>query len=170
MSFSSKKIFYADSTLIPSISDELVEQFEIEGYAVSKLPLGSGGADISITKGGIFKAVLGMKTALKITLKPHGNHILAEASIGIFGQQAIPTAITLFFFWPVILTQIWGMVQQSHLDDHAMELISNSISRLNPFNQKYPAHEPITPTGRFCPNCGEPVTGRFCASCGQKLD
>lgn len=170
MGFSSKKIFYADSALIPTISDDLVEHFQIEGYTVKKMPLGSGGADVSITKGGLFKAVLGMKTALKITLKPHGGHILAEAGVGIFGQQVVPTVITVLFFWPVLITQIWGIVQQAHLDDHAMELIENSINRLNAATMGYSPVEPIARSGRFCPNCGNPVTGRFCASCGQKLD
>ena len=164
MAFSSKKLFYSDPSFIPAIADEVVEQFRLEGFSVAQFPLGSGGADVSITKGGVFKAVLGMKTALKITLKPVGQHILAEAGVGIFGQQAIPTMISVFVFWPVILTQIWGMIVQSRLDNRAMELIENSINRLKSSAGTIRAY------GSFCPSCGSPTTGRFCASCGKKLD
>ena len=130
MAFTSKKVFDADPAFIPTIADELVKQFRLEGFSVAQFPLGSGGADVSITKGGLFKKVLGMKTALKITLKPVGRQIVAEAGVGIFDQQAIPTMISVFIFWPVIITQIWGMIVQSRLDNHAMDYIEDAINRL----------------------------------------
>ena len=165
MGFSSKRIFMADPSFIPAVADDLVKEFEKEGFKVKKEELISGGADISITKGGIFKAVAGLKTALKITLKSDRTHIFAEASVGIFGQQAIPTIISMLFFWPVLLTQIWGMIKQSKLDDHAMELIEKSLFRLTLSN---PAD--LKDTGKYCPECGAMVSGKFCSSCGTKLD
>ena len=123
MAFTSKKVFDADPAFIPAIADELVKQFRREGFSTAQMPLGPGGADVSITKGGLFKGVLGMKTALKITITPVGQQIVAEAGVGIFEQQAIPTMITVFIFWPVIITQIWGMIVQSRLDNRAMDYI-----------------------------------------------
>ncbi|MCS2523166.1 hypothetical protein NXV02_03315 [Bacteroides ovatus] len=70
------------------------EQFEVQ---IDNLL--SGGVDISISKGGLFKAVLGLKSALKVSLIPKDNAIAFEAGIGIFGQQAIPTIISMLFFW-----------------------------------------------------------------------
>ena len=119
--FSTKKILYASSSLIPTIADRIREEFQNDGYEVAMDALSSGGYDISITKGGIFKAVLGMKTALKVTLLPQDNNIHFEAGVGIWGQQAIPTVISMLFFWPVLITQIWGMVEQSKLDDKALD-------------------------------------------------
>ena len=163
MGFSSKRVFMADSSLIPEVAEELSLQFKSEGYNVKQENLISGGVDISITKGGIFKAIAGMKTALKITIKPDGSHIIAEAGVGIFGQQAIPTIISMLFFWPVLLTQTWGLVQQSKLDDHAMALIEKSLKRLTVSGK-------TTTNGAFCPACGATVTGNFCSSCGKKLN
>ena len=54
--------------------------------------------DISITKGGLFKAVLGMKTALKVTLLPQGTEVSFEAGVGIWKQQAVPTIISMLIF------------------------------------------------------------------------
>lgn len=51
-----------------------------------------------------------MKTALKVNIIPNGNYIQITAGVGIFGQQAIPTVISMLFFWPVLITQISGMV------------------------------------------------------------
>ena len=120
--------------------------------------------DISITKGGVFKAVLGMKTALKVTLLPQGCKIHFEAGVGIWGQQAIPTIISMLFFWPVLITQIWGMVEQSKLDDKALE-IAEKIVRDSSANASASSYN------RFCTNCGTPIDlqAKFCPECGAKL-
>ena len=120
--FSTKKILYGSTSLIPTIANRIQEKFLNDGYEVAMDALSSGGYDISITKGGVFKAVLGMKTALKVTLLPQGSNIYFEAGVGIWGQQAIPTVISMLFFWPVLITQIWGMVEQSKLDDILTQL------------------------------------------------
>ena len=163
MGFSSKRFFMADPSFIPAVAEDLSRGFQTEGYSVKVENLVAGGADISITKGGFFKAIAGMKTALKITLKQEGAYIVAEAGIGIFGQQAIPTIISMIFFWPVLLTQTWGLVQQSKLDDHAMELIEKSLQRLAVWGK-------TTTNGNFCPECGAAASGKFCSSCGKKLN
>ena len=160
--FCTKKVLYTSSTLIPTIAKRIKQDFEAEGYNVSMESLSSGGYDISITKGGLFKAVLGMKTALKVTLLPVEGNIQFEAGVGIWGQQAIPTVISMLFFWPVIITQIWGMVTQSKLDDKALEI----------------AHDVVYSNGKdggsdikFCTSCGAQngSDANFCSKCGKSL-
>ena len=77
--FSTKKVLYGSTSLIPTIANRIQNEFQNDGYEVSMDALSSGGYDISITKGGVFKAVLGMETALKVTLFPQGNNIHFEA-------------------------------------------------------------------------------------------
>ncbi|MGN0187981.1 MAG: zinc ribbon domain-containing protein, partial [Candidatus Cryptobacteroides sp.] len=89
--FNTKKTLYGPASVIPEIASAIRDDFSKDGYEVSMDALSSGGYDISITKGGIFKAVLGMKTALKVTILPQDGRIRFEAGVGIFGQQAIPT-------------------------------------------------------------------------------
>ena len=166
--FSTKKILYGSTSLIPNIANRIQEEFQNDGYEVSMDALSSGGYDISITKGGVFKAVLGMKTALKVTLLPQGNNIHFEAGIGIWGQQAIPTVISMFFFWPVLITQIWGMVEQSKLDDKALEIAQDVICRNNHVGS---SHSDNNVGGKFCTKCGAsvPAEAKFCPECGAKL-
>ena len=166
--FSTKKILYGSSTLIPAIASRIQEEFRKDGYEVTMDALSSGGYDISITKGGVFKAVLGMKTALKVTLLPQGNNIHFEAGVGIWGQQAIPTVISMLFFWPVLITQIWGMVEQSKLDDKALEIAQDVIC----INSHAGTSSSSSSTGgKFCTNCGASVSEqtKFCPECGIKL-
>ena len=128
--FNTKKILYASTSLIPQMANRIQKEFEFEGYDVTMDELSSGGYDISIAKGNIFKAVLGMRTAMKITLIPNDGNIHFEAGIGIWGQQIIPTIISMFMYLPTIFAQMWGIVEQSKLDDKALE-IANSVIAMN---------------------------------------
>ena len=125
--FNTKKTLYGSPSLIPAIAKSIQEDFQKDGFEVVMDALSSGGYDISITKGGFFKAVLGMKTALKVTLLPQGNNISFEAGVGILGQQVIPTIISMLFFWPVLITQIWGMIKQSKLDEKAVAIAERAL-------------------------------------------
>ena len=164
--FNTKKILHGSTSMIPSIANRIQEEFKKDGYEVLMDALSSGGYDISITKGGVFKAVLGMKTALKVTLLPQGSNINFEAGVGIWGQQAIPTVISMLFFWPVLITQIWGMVEQSKLDDKALEIAESVIC-----NSAGTASGANADDSRFCTNCGakNSATAKFCCECGRQL-
>lgn len=84
------------------ISTEIAQHFINKGYEVYNQSLVSGGHEISVTKGGFFKAVFGLKTALKIKLLPDENGMINfRAGVGIFGQQVVPTILTLFVANPV---------------------------------------------------------------------
>ena len=165
--FSTKKILYGSTSLIPTIANRIQEEFQRDGYEVAMDALSSGGYDISITKGGLFKAVLGMKTALKVTLLPQGSSIHFEAGVGIWGQQAIPTVISMLFFWPVLLTQIWGMVEQSKLDDKALEIAEGVVY----MNSNNGAASASSAGSKFCTSCGtqNAESANFCSGCGKPL-
>lgn len=164
--FNKDVVLAADPVLIPKIAHQIESEFIPEGFDVHVDMLSSGGADISISKGGMFKAVLGMKTALKVQLTPQTSSIHLVANVGIFGQQFLPTVISMFFFWPVLITQIWGLVQQSKLDEKVLEIANRVINQ-----QPQPTTSSIQPSARFCPNCGQPVNSnsKFCTNCGAKL-
>lgn len=58
------------------------------------------------------------------------------------------TVISMFFFWPVLITQIWGLVNQSQLDDRALAAaergMQSSASSLNVSGERT----------LFCTHCG----------------
>ncbi len=165
--FNTHKLINADSSLIPSMANKITIHFKTEGYDVDVKVSDLGTYDISLTKGGMFKAVLGLKTALKVTLKPESNGVSFDAGIGIFGQQLIPTVVMLFVAWPVVLTQVWGLVQQSNLDDTALMLAESVVPSspvLNVPSQQSTSH-------LFCQHCGgkHDAGMKFCPNCGARL-
>ena len=163
--YSKKKLLQAHPSQIAAIAEAIKQDFTGEGFVVMVDDLMSGGKDISITKGDFFQAVIGMKSALKVTLTPQSDGVFFEANVGIFGQQAIPTVISMFFFWPVLVTQIWGLVQQAKLDDRALAIAEQFATA--------PAASPFAASGdtKFCTDCGTkvPASAKFCPECGHQM-
>lgn len=162
--YSKKELLQAHPSQVKSIADAIRLDFENDGFEVKVDNLISGGKDISITKGGIFKAVLGMRSALKITLIPQSEGVLFDANVGIYGQQAIPAVISMFIFWPVLLTQIWGLIEQSALDDRALAAAEKAV-------ESAPNVTLMTNNSKFCTNCGTKMdqSAKFCPECGTKM-
>ena len=168
--YHTQKLLAATTAQIPQMAEAIRADFESDGFEVAVDTLMSGGRDISITKGNLFKAVLGMRSALKITLTPQSDGVFFDANVGIFGQQAVPTVITLFLFWPVLLTQIWGLVQQSSLDDRALAAAERAIGSTASPSSLMSASS--TGGAQFCTSCGARIEGTeapYCPNCGSKL-
>lgn len=109
------------------VAQDVMRHFEQQDFEVSETHIPAGGVQVSIRKGGTFKAIIGLRSALNIRIEPVANGTKLEAGVGIFGQQAIPTAITLLVFWPVVVAQVWNMAQESKLDEEALGVAEESL-------------------------------------------
>jgi len=125
--FNSTKTFPYFVEDVAPVAQDVMHHFEEQDFEVTETNLPMGGAQVSIRKGGTFKAIIGMKTALNIKIEPVANGTTVDAGVGIFGQQAIPTAITLLVFWPVLIAQVWNMAHESNLDDEALDVTEESL-------------------------------------------
>lgn len=128
--FKSTQLFYDVSAYADDVASSLMSTLRYSGYEVDGVKLPSGEWDISVKKGNLFKAVLGLQTALKILISPANPHVYVKAGVGIFGQQAIPAILTLCVWWPFAIPQIWGVVKQAKLDNMVMEHIQTEFDRL----------------------------------------
>ena len=118
--FTTKKTLYGNPSQIPAVAEQIRQSFAADGYEV-RIENPANGQEIYITKGGFVKAALGLRSALKVTMKPtRDGNINFEAGVSIFKQQFVPTVITMCFFSPVVIAQIWGMIKQSKLDEKAV--------------------------------------------------
>lgn len=163
--FKSERRLRANPSMIPGIAEAVKADFKRDGFAVQVINLVSGGVDISLAKGGAFKAILGMKSALKITMFPKGDAIELKAGVGVFGQQAVPTVISVLFFWPVLIAQVWGLVKQSGLDDRAIAVAERYV------DEHGVASSAAGSVSGFCTACGQALPGgaKFCSNCGGRV-
>jgi hypothetical protein len=117
-----------DQEGVQSVAADVANHFEGLEYEVDTIPLeDKEGLMVSITRGGFFRTVLGQKTALNVSIWSTADSTNVDADVGLFKSQGIPTLITVFIFWPVILGQIWGLVRESKIDDEAVAVAESSI-------------------------------------------
>lgn len=128
--FKSTKLFCNVAVHVDAVANSLMSSMRYDGYEVDGIKLPSGDWDISIKKGNLFKAVLGLQTALKIRIFPATPHVYVKAGVGIFGQQVIPTVLTVCVWWPFAIPQIWGMIQQNKLDKLVIDKVQYEFNRL----------------------------------------
>lgn len=133
------KIFKSE-TLIPitvddlaPVAEELAGHFKQRNYQVECSQTDDGHWEVGITRGGIFKTVVGLKSALKVQIETRPRGTMVRAGAGIFGKQAAATAITLFAAWPigvpVLLAQSWGLIREAGLDNEAARVVEMSLTR-----------------------------------------
>ena len=125
--FTTKKTLYGNASQIPSVAEKIRKAFVAEGYEV-RVDNPDRGQEIYITKGGLFKAALGLRSALKVIMKPsRDGNINFEAGVSVLKQQFVPTVITMCCFSPVVIAQIWGMIKQSKLDEKAVAIAERAL-------------------------------------------
>jgi hypothetical protein len=123
---SSRTVPHVVEDLSP-VAQDVMRHFEQQEFEVTETHIPTGGVQVSIRRGGTFKAIIGLRSALNIKIEPQANGTRVEAGVGIFGQQAIPTAITLLVFWPVLVAQVWNMAQEAKLDEEALGVAEESL-------------------------------------------
>ena len=174
----SSRIFSTQVQDIDGIMAYCKDYFEQRQYDVTVEKTLDGGF-LSLTKGGLFRSISGMKTGLNITLTRMPGSICASMKVGLFGKQLVPTAIAMLVFWPVLIPQIYGLVQQSKLDTEAYNVIEVAIRQLEntvaaiPEDTAFCVHcgKPMPADADFCTSCGKRVTeeNKTCANCGTEL-
>jgi hypothetical protein len=177
--FSSEQFFPTPVDDLAPVARHVAQHFEAQGFQVKTEPSVTRGWLVSISKGNLFTSVMGMQTALNLEIEPMSGGTTAKASVGVFGHQIVPSLISLFVFWPVLLTQIWGLVVQSQLDDEALQAVQMGLlATAGPAAAATPEAVPdgaiptAVPGERtiFCTNCGTklPAAVKFCSECGGR--
>src|ERR671910_1044741 len=109
---SSKTVPHVVENFAP-VAQDVMAHFESQDYEVTETHIPTGGVQVSIRRGGTFKAIIGLRSALNIRVEPQANGTKVEAGVGIFGQQAVPTAINFLVFLPVLVSPVWKMEQEA---------------------------------------------------------
>ena len=127
--FKSIKLYNNVSTHVDTVANGFINSMKYEGYDVVGTKMPSGEWDISIKKGDLLRAVVGMQTAMKVVITPNTPHVYVKTGVGIFGQQAIPSLLTAFVFHPLLILQVWGLIKQYKLDEIVSTKINQSFNR-----------------------------------------
>jgi hypothetical protein len=141
------------------VAQAVARNFEERDFEVQVTALSPQCWEIGIHKGGAFQAIIGMKTALRIRIQSVEGGTQIEAGIGLLESQGISTAVSMLAFWPVLVTQTWGLVRQSKLDEEAIAVAEAALLAQQ------------ASKSRYCHECGAAITAAaaFCHDCGARL-
>jgi hypothetical protein len=155
------KLVPATTADLAPVAQAVMKHFADQDYEVSGDQTGPQCWEIGIHKGGTFQAIIGLKTALRIRIETIGASTQVNAGIGLLESQGISTAVSMLACWPVLVTQTWGLVKQSKLDEEAITVAEKALLAINAVNGS--AH--------FCQECGTAVDAEaaFCPACGVRV-
>jgi hypothetical protein len=120
----------ANAAELEQVAHESAEYFKELGYLVECSRISEDEWDVGIARGGIFKTAVGLKSAMKVRLAARPDGTMVTVRVGIFGKQAVPTAITVLVAWPVVFAQIWGIIHEAGLDGEAFRAVALSLGRV----------------------------------------
>jgi hypothetical protein len=169
--FKSEKLIPISVADLEPVAQELKAHFEQRRYLVECQQVSPGVWEVGITRGGTFKAAMGLKSAMKVRLEADDAGTMVRARVGVFGKQAIPTMITMLVMWQMIVVQAWELIREAALDDEAVRVVEISLARHQRAAGK--AADDAAPAqaadSQPCAGCGADVqeSARFCPHCGQ---
>ena len=67
--FTTRKTHYGNASQIPAVAEQIRQAFAADGYKV-RIENRASSQEIYIAKGRFVKAALGLRSALKVTMKP----------------------------------------------------------------------------------------------------
>jgi hypothetical protein len=127
--FKSETVIPISVTDLGPVAQELAEHFKQRSYQVECTETSDRKWEVGITRGGKFKSIAGLKSAMKIELEPLPRGTMVRAGAGLFGKQAAVTAVTVVIWWPLAIAPIWGMIREAGLDNEAVRVIEVSLKR-----------------------------------------
>ncbi len=177
--------FYYDPRInVESIAAELEHMFVRQGYQVQHF----GNIDqmsVQMKKGGDLVAIIGMQTALTVTMTRSPKGTLAmigqqkwvdKAVVGAVGLVAAPV------LWPLAITAGVGAIQQANLGNQVMNAVDMLVRQQNPSVQVGPVPPEMMPQYQragappasnkvACANCQalNDAGDSYCMRCGHAL-
>ena len=122
---SSTTVPYHVEDLSP-VAQDVMRHFEQQDYEVTETPISTGGVQVSIRRGGVFKAIIGLKTALNVRIEPVANGTKVEAGRHL-RAAGHPDGDHVAGILAVIIAQVWNMAQEAKLDEEALRVSEQSL-------------------------------------------
>ena len=140
--------FYHDPRInIESAAAELERMFISEGYQVQHFG-NSDQMNVQMRKGGDFVAIIGMQTALTVTMQRSPRGMLAIIGQQKWADKAVVGAVGLVaapVLWPLMITAGVGALQQANLGTQVMNALDMLIRQQNPNVQFGPIPPELMP-------------------------
>jgi hypothetical protein len=141
------RYYQAQGLDIGRLSAELEHMFASQGYQVQHFG-NSDQISVQMRKGGDFAAIVGMQTALTVTMQRAPGGVLAMVGQQKWADKAIIGAVGLVaapVLWPLMITAGVGAIQQANLGTQVVNALDMLVHRQNPNVQAGPIPPEMMP-------------------------
>ena len=145
-----------------------MDRFRLDNYETQKFKGPNEAAIVQLRQKGSWRSVLGMSSALTITLSKQDENLIVDIGAAKWGEKAAVGAVGAVIFFPALITAAYGAWKQSQLPDQVFDLIQQQI-QLSQGQEKQ--EMPASGDSAKCPSCKQAITlnSKFCPACGAAL-
>jgi hypothetical protein len=146
-----------------------------------------------------WRYILGMSSALNITISTEGGKLVVETDVGQWAEKVAVGAVGVFILHPLLITMAYGTWKQMQLPEKVFEVIEQYINErqgpaeatripVQSSSSGEPTHvkdipeaisstpapedvSPTTPEETICAKCGKAADedSKYCDQCGARL-
>lgn len=185
-----RRVYSAPGIDVRSLADAISNWFKARDFETQIMMAPGGGYMIQARQPSGWRSVLGLSSALLVTLIPKGDGLEVTTAAAKWADKVAVGAVGLVIH-PLLITAGYGAWKQSRLPDEIFEMISLYLPRSA--EQTIPVTGPAagstvqestgpsrdavvnTPasasSSASCPSCGHPASSgaSYCSNCGAKL-
>jgi ribosomal protein L40E len=128
------RYYQAQGIDIERLATDLEHRFVMQGYQVQHFG-NNEQMTVQMRKGGDFVAIIGMQTALTVTMQRSAGGVLAMIGQQRWADKAVVGAVGLVaapILWPLMITAGVGAIQQANLGTQVMNALDTLVRQQNP--------------------------------------
>lgn len=194
MAMGESRVFYASGIDPKDIARMVSGWLQINDFLSQIVDLPDGKVAVQARQPESWRSLLGMSSALNITLTKRGNDLIVETDAGKWADKIAVGAVGAFILHPLLITAAYGAWKQSQLPDRIFGVIEQYLKERQGSSKatriQVQSSGDLSPSGVVsdtasdaatastaaaeeiaCSNCGQAAkTGaKYCDQCGTRL-
>lgn len=121
------RTFYASGIDQRDAARKISSWLKINDFEAQIVDLPDGRITVQARQPKSWRYILGMSSALNITLDTKGNNLVVETEAGSWAEKVAVGAVGVFILHPLLITMAYGVWKQSQLPEKVFEVIEQYI-------------------------------------------
>lgn len=171
-----QRMYHAPSLDLRELAGVVSDWFQNQKFEVQTLEAPGGGLVVQARQPEAWRSILGMSSALNVTMTPQGENLIVQMGAAKWVDKAAVGAVGVLIFWPALIPAAYGAWKQKQLPNQVFQLVDQYVATgqapvVAPMPAVTPAAAAPAPSGLKCPSCGQAVRAgaKFCDNCGAVL-
>jgi hypothetical protein len=181
------RTFYASDVDLREMAKMISSWLQINDFESQIINLPDGSIAVQARQPELWRSVLGMSSAMNITLRTRGSDLVVETDAGRWADKVAVGAVGAFILHPLLITLAYGAWKQCQLPDRVLCIIEQFLrdNQASPRAARIPVQSSNEPTlggnikemdnaaakGTICQRCGLVACkgAKYCGRCGAIL-